>query len=849
MFKNSVKEREFSSDTTLYLIDGSSFSYRAFFAIRGLANSKGLPTGAIFGFLNTLRKIIKEFQPKYLGVCFDVSRRTFRQAKFEDYKISRPPVPNEFKLQIPWIKEIIKHLSIPIAELEGYEADDLIATLAERAKEANFKCLIFSSDKDIFQIIEDRIIMVYNPNKDILYDEEKVIEVFGVKPRNIPDFLALCGDSIDDIPGVKGIGPKNASFLIRNFETIENLLKNIDSLPKESLKRAILDSQEAMLLSKDLALLRRDVPLNLDIKDLKIGEPDYPQLQRLCRELEFKSLLEEFSVESPHKREEVLLKELPAGVILKIKEDKKLIFYLGEDSIFIYYSGEVYLLREIDRIKEILENPQIEKVSFDLKRVILKLNSFNIKVKPPYFDVMVAGYLLKSYLQELSLENLIWEFLGKNFFQIGEAQRVQFIVQLYSLFKERLKEESLQSLFSDIEMPLIEVLAWMEGHPLKINLDYLKEISASLKERRTFLEKEIYSLANIKFNLNSPKQLANVLFNRLSLKPVKKTKTGFSTNEDSLNKLRREHPIVEKILEYRKLTKLLSTYIDPFINQIKQQGRIYPQFSQVGTATGRLVSFSPNLQNIPIKGEEAKKIRGAFVSSFKEGLILSADYSQIELRVLAHISQDPQLIQAFHRDKDIHRFTASLLFSKPPEEISPQEREFAKRINFGIVYGMSPYGLSKELGVSLEEAQMFISEYFLRYPKVEEYIKKVIEEAKTYKYVKTLFGRRRYLENIDSPNTSLREYAFRQAVNSPIQGTAADIIKLAMIKIFKEFKERQIKSYLLIQIHDELVFDVQRQELDLVSSLVRKIMEEVVILDVPLRVNIHWGQSWLEATK
>jgi len=306
---------------------------------------------------------------------------------------------------------------------------------------------------------------------------------------------------------------------------------------------------------------------------------------------------------------------------------------------------------------------------------------------------------------------------------------------------------------------------------------------------------------------------------------------------------------VEKILEYRKLAKLLSTYIEPFINQIEQKGRLYPQFSQVGTATGRLVSFSPNLQNIPIKGEGAKKIRGAFVSSFKEGLILSADYSQIELRVLAHISRDSQLIQAFHRDEDIHRFTASLLFSKPPEEISSQEREFAKRINFGIVYGMSPYGLSKELGVSSEEAQIFISEYFLRYPKVEEYIKKVIEEAKTYKYVKTLFGRRRYLENIDSPNTSLQEYAFRQAVNSPIQGTAADIIKLAMIKIFREFRERQIKSYLLIQIHDELVFDVQKQELDLVSSLVRKIMEEVVILDVPLKVNIHWGQSWLEATK
>ena len=850
MFSLSKIGKEIESQNILYLIDGSSFSYRAFFAIRGLATSGGFPTGAIFGFLNTLRKILREFSPKYLAVCFDVSRKTFRQARFKDYKIRRAPLPDSFKVQIPWIKELIRAFSIPIVELEGFEADDLIATLAERAKEEGFRCLIFSSDKDIFQVIENKVIMVYNPHKDILYDEEKVIENFGIAPKNIPDLLALCGDSIDDIPGVKGIGPKNATFLIRNFKSIENLLENIDSLPKESLKKAILKSKDLMCLSKELAVLRKDVPIDLNIENLKIGEPDYGRLRKLCRELEFKSLIEEFSSKSFSFKEEVFVRGFLPEIFQKIKEEKKLIFYLGGDSLFIYHSEEIYKTNEISRFKELLESSEVEKISFDLKRALLKFEAFNIKLKPPYFDVMIAGYLLKSYLQDLSLESIVWEFLEEEHYRIQQVQRVKFIAQLYSLFKDRLKEELLEDIFLNIEMPLIEVLAWMESSPIRIDLDYLKESFSLLKEKQHLLEEDIYALAKVKFNLNSPKQLAEVLFGKLSLKPVKRTKTGFSTNEESLNKLRKEHPIIEKILEYRKLTKLLSTYIEPFIAQAEENsGKIYPQFSQVASTTGRLVSFSPNLQNIPIKEKEARKVRGAFVSSFKEGVILSADYSQIELRVLAHISQDQNLIEAFREGRDIHKFTASLLFSKQEEEVSSREREFAKRINFGIVYGMSPYGFSKELGVSLEEAESFISEYFFRYPKVKEYIDKTILQAQNRGYVKTLFGRRRVLENIASPNKALREYALRQAINAPIQGTAADIIKLAMIRIFREFKEKEFSSHLLIQIHDELVFDIEPLELKRILPLVREIMENVVRLEVPIKVNIQWGKNWLEATK
>ncbi|MBN2119776.1 MAG: DNA polymerase I [Candidatus Omnitrophica bacterium] len=842
-----MKKIAFDPEKTLYLVDGTSFSYRAFFAIRDLRNSQGFPTGAVFGFVNILKKILKEFKPLYLGICFDVSRKTFRQDKFKDYKITRPPTPDELKLQIPRIQEVVKALRIPIAQMPGYEADDVIATLADKAKEFGFKCLVFSSDKDILQIVEDKTVMLYNPNKEILLDEQRVLKDMGVAPRNIPDLLGLCGDSTDNIPGVKGIGPKNAVNLIESFGSIENILENMQKIPRDSLRKLIAESKDSAFLSKDLATLDRAVPIDLKLEDLKIGLPDKDRLCSIFRELEFKSLMKEFSSSAPGS--DVSVKEYSPSVAKKIKQDKEFIFYICRESVYIYFSGLIYKAAP-GKIQEHLEDPDIKKVTFDIKEAILQFAKYNIRLRLPFFDVMIASFILKSHLQDLSLEDIIWEHLNIAQQEIDQLSKVSFIERVYRVLEDKLKNHSLDKLFYEIETPLAEVLAWMESSSIGIDLDFLKKYLSSLKEKQSSLEKEIFDTAGLKFNLNSPKQLSEILFSKLGLKPVKRTKTGFSTNEEALSKLKTKHPVIEKILSYRKLTKLLSTYIEPFISQAQaHKGKIFTRFSQVSTSTGRIVSFSPNLQNIPIKEEQGKAIRAAFIPSFKGGVILAADYSQIELRILAHISKDEHLLEAFNTNKDIHRFTASLLFSKQEKDVSLSQREFAKRINFGIVYGMSPYGLAKELGVSLDEAESFISEYFVRYPGVKRYIDYTQELAQKQGFVTTIFGRRRYLENIESYNKGLVEYSLRQAINAPIQGTAADIIKLAMIKVFQEFKSRNFSSRLIIQIHDELVFDVEPSELEELKSLTKDIMEKVVSLSVPIKVNIQWGNTWLEASK
>lgn len=835
-------------EKTLYLIDGTGFSYRAFFAIRNLQNSRGLPTGAIFGFVNAFKKIINEFHPLYLGVCFDVSRKTFRQKKFKDYKITRPAMPDDFKIQISWIKNIIKSYSTQLVELEGYEADDVIATLATQAERKGFKCIVFSSDKDILQIVEDRNVMVYHPSKDILFDEAKVIKEMGIKPKNITDFIGLSGDSVDNIPGARGIGPKTAVSLINDFGPVDKILENIPKIPRDSLKKLISSSRDSILLSKELAILDREVPLDLDIECLKVGKPDYAGLNKIFRELNFKSLIEK--VDKDETSVNLSSTDYKQELASKIKKDKKIIFYLSPDTMHVLHAKKVYKVSTIAQIQDLLEDSSILKVSFDVKQAILQLSKKKLTLRGPYFDVMVAAYLAKSYLQDMSLENIVWEYLSQAKIDVEESRKVYYIGQLYDVLARKLKAQNLEKVFVEIEIPLIEVLVWMEQSPITIDVGFLKKTFFSLKKKQSWLEQDIFGLAQTQFNLNSPKQLSDILFNRLGLSPVKRTRTGFSTNEEALNKLKKAHPIIEKILEYRKLSKLLSTYIEPFIHQAEEhKGKIFPQFSQVQSATGRLVSFSPNLQNIPIRQAQARSIRGAFISSFKEGLILSADYSQIELRVLAHICDDANLIQAFLNHKDIHRTTASLLFGKKDQEVSGQEREFAKRINFGIVYGMSSYGLSKELAITIEEAESFIAEYFARYPKVEKFVSQTMKKAEERGYVETLFGRRRYLENINNSNRILREYALRQAINAPIQGSAADIIKLAMIKLFKEFRNNNLKSKLLIQIHDELVFDVDHSEIKKVSFLVKDIMEHIVTLKVPIEVNICWGRTWLEATK
>lgn len=844
-----MKGVDFVPDKTIFLVDGTSFCYRSFFAIRELRNSKGFPTGAIFGFVNTLRSLIEKFTPEYLVICFDVSKETFRKDIFEDYKINRPPLPSEFKIQLPWIKKILEVLSIPVCEVEGFEADDVIATLAQKAKVWGFSCIVVSSDKDILQIVEDKKILFYNPNKELLLDEVGVKKYLGVSPSQVVELLALSGDSTDNIPGVKGIGPKRALQLINQFGDIQNILLRAEEI-NPSLRELILNSKDKLLLSRRLALLDRNVPLQIEVGDLKIGEPNYPALTQIFRELGFKSLLEKFS------EEKVLFDETPAIIEnFSYKEienncrKKEFIFYFGDESLYVFLGDRIFKSQP-SLFSSILGDPFIKKVTYDFKSVLLRIFKNGFEFRGECFDIMIASYLLSSHQLDYSLENIVWNYLNKSYPRIPEAQKVYFIAKLYPLLKEKIEVEGLEKVFFQIEMPLVEVLAWMQRDPLSIDLDYLKKISEEVKTKLAEIEEEIFKELNYRFNLNSPQQLSEVLFKRLGLPPVKKTKTGFSTNEESLLRLRDKHPLIEKILAYRKYNKLNSTYLKPFMKQAEEnKAQIFSQFSQTSTFTGRLASFSPNLQNIPIRDALGRKLRGAFISSFKNGFILSADYSQIELRILAHISKDENLKRAFLEGKDIHKVTAALFFNKKEEDIDAKERDFAKRINFGIVYGMSAYGLSKELEVSVEEAESFIQEYFFRYPRVKEYIDKTIEKAKNKGYVETIFGRRRFLENVNSPNKSLLDYALRQAINAPVQGSAADIIKLAMIDIYKKFKEKRLTSRLIIQIHDELVFDVNLPEKQEVITLVKSSMEKAAELSVPLEVVINSGRTWLQASK
>jgi DNA polymerase I len=844
-----VDKSLFIPEKTLYLIDGSSFAYRSFYAIRDLRNSKGQPTGAVFGFINSLKKIIKDFSPLYLGVCLDISRQTFRREKYSEYKITRPVVPDDFKIQMPWIRNFLESLRISISEKAGYEADDIIATLAKEFSKSGWSVVIFSFDKDILQVVKDRQVVLFNLNKEIVFDQNKVIEVMRVMPKQIPDFLGLTGDKSDNIPGVKGIGPKTAVALLKEFGSLENLFENIDKINKDSLKEKLLNSKPAAFLSKDLAVLDSSMNIDKDPEYFKLREPDYPRFLELARELEFKSVAKDFSRNSGRSSLKTRVQEFDINLKKKIEEKKEIVFYFSGSYFYVFIDNCSYKAKTED-IEEFLNRRDINKISYGIKSQISKLGKHGLSIELPFFDIKIAAFLLSSHRQDYSLSSLVWEYLARSEPDIDETQKAGFIQSIFYRLGPEIKREGLQDLFFNIEMPLIKVLAWMEACPVNLNLDFLKDTLSYLGQKKDKTEQAIFKDVNSEFNLNSPKQLSEVLFGSLGLTPCKKTKAGFSTNEEVLVKLKDQHPVVGKILEYRKLAKLISTYIIPLITLgEKNQGKVLPQFSQTGTATGRLVSFSPNFQNIPIGPLNGRNIRESVISGFKDGYIFSADYSQIELRVLAHICRDSNLIRAFNQDKDIHRFTASLLFEKPETQIDFSQREFAKRINFGIVYGMSSYGLAKELGLNQKEAGHFIEEYFKRYPGVKQYMDKTKDKVLKQGFVETLFGRKRYLKEASSPNRFLKEYALRQAVNAPIQGTAADIIKMAMVRVFREFQQNKIRSRLIMQIHDELVFDVPFREIEDVSKTVREVMEDIVSFKVSLKVNINYGKTWLEAGK
>ena len=839
-------------DKRLYLIDATAFCYRAFYAIRGLSTSFGQPTNAIYGFINMLQKILKENKPDFLGICFDVSRETFRQKKFAEYKIQRPPMPEGLTAQIPLIKEVISAYGIAILEKEGYEADDIIATVVEKARQKGFSVTVVSSDKDILQLVDEKT-MVFSPYKDksTIYDQKKVYERFGVNPKQIPDIIALMGDDIDNIPGAAGIGEKTAQELISNFGSLDKLLSSVGDIKEEKVRKIIKDNINEINLSKELAVLDKDVRIDLDLEKLKIGKTNFKELFRLFKYLEFKSLLNDLPLEeNKGPQQEIDLLEDEELKDLIHTGDELFLYGANASDLVFYAKDKFFRLNYVsDNLKTILSDPLVKKISHDLKKIKVFLASNNIALEGLYFDTMIAAYLINPSRPEYRLPDIVWDYLGEPLGNkvIDSVEAVGLIRRLKPELEKELSQKMLFSLFNELEMPLADVLAQMELNGIKLDLRILKKLSGEIEKRLIRLIEDIYEISGSQFNINSPKQLRNILFEKLKLPVIKKSKTGPSTDEEVLRKLADKHKLPALLLEYRQLTKLKNTYIDTLPEMIdKRTGRIHTSFNQTATETGRLSSSNPNLQNIPLKTDIGSNIRRAIIASGEDNCLLSCDYSQIELRVLAHLSKDESLTLAFKKDLDMHRATASLIYGIDEIDVTEAMREVAKRVNFGIVYGLTAYGLSRDLGISAQQAQSFIDTYFLRYPKVKDYIQKQIKKAESDGFVTTILGRRRYIPEINNKNQGIRQFAQRQAVNTPIQGSASDLIKLAMIQIQNQLVSKRLKTRMILQIHDELVFDTPKEELRELADLVRDRMENVLKLDVPVKVDIKKGRNWLE---
>lgn len=885
----------------LFLIDGNSFCYRAYYAIRSLSSSKGQPTNAIYGFITMLGRIIKEESPDMLAVAFDLKGPTFRHKKFEDYKKHRKPMPDDLVSQLPYIKQVVRAYNIPIYEVEGYEADDVLATIAKKAEAKEIDTFIVTGDKDALQMVNSHI-KVFSTNREgLIYDAAAVKQAYGVGPERITDLIGLMGDSSDNIPGVKGIGEKTAIELIGEFGSLEGLYKNIDKIKSGSRKKILQDNEKSAFLSKELAILDIDAPVKIDFSEMSLTEPDQAKLAELFRELEFKSLLKEVTPSQKLGSEYKLIeteKELDS-FIKELGKAEEFVFdteTTSEDPVLAKLAGISFSWKEgrafyigvcegkecgklgtglvLGRLKKIFEDGSIKKSGQNIKYDYIVLSNYGIRVKGIYFDTMVASYLLNPSKLNHNLEDISIEYLGHKMTTpiqslLGKGKSAitmdkvdvnkvccyscedsDVTLRLKKILEKELSKKDLDRLFYDVEMPLVEVLAQMEMDGVSIDSDYLKELSVEMKRKLDRLTGKIYEIAGEEFNINSPKQLSAIMFEKLKLPVIKRTKTGISTDEDVLTKLAAKHPLPEKLLEYRELSKLKSTYVDNLPELINPAtGKVHTSFNQTVTATGRLSSSGPNLQNIPIKTEEGRKIRKAFIPSDKKNILLSADYSQIELRVLAHFSEDENLIKAFKEGLDIHSFTAGLVFGVKENDVTSEMRNMAKTVNFGIIYGMSPYGLSQGLNIEVDKAKEFIDAYFERYPYVKQFMEGLLEDAREKGYVTTILGRRRYLPELNSQDVRIRQFAERMAVNTPIQGSAADIIKVAMISIQHNLMKGKFGSRMIMQVHDELVFDVLKEELKEVFKIVKDGMENVIKLKVPVEAHIETGKNWLEMEK
>jgi DNA polymerase I len=866
----------------IILVDGNNLLFRSFYATayQGviMKNSKGFPTNALYGFINMMNKIIKEEEPNYILVAFDKGK-TFRHDKYDSYKAGRIEMPDELKLQFPKAKEVLDAFGIKHFEIDNYEADDIIGTLARIVDEEDeFIATIVSSDKDLLQLISDEVVVkLLKQSGHIMMDRDEFMKTYQVEPARMVDLKALMGDASDHIPGVKGIGEKTAINLLAKYGTLDNLYANIDSVTGKTKEKLLADKDNAYM-SYDLATIYKEVTLDFTLEDCKYGITDKSQLTNILEELEFHSLLRKLDLEGSveEKREEKEdTKELVIDDIEQFK-NKDFAYYLEtRGSIYskseilgigIYDGEKGYFINKdnIEKYKDVFSS-DVWKFTYDYKKSLVVLNFLDVKFKNVSFDTMIAAYLLDYVVKDdISFVARSFDYqlpiyedtygTDKRPIEVEEerlkeicCQKAQFIYETRERLLKELSDDGELDLFNNIEMPLAEVLADMEITGIKVDVDYLTNVELELKEKLEEKEKKIYELSGVEFNIMSPSQLSKVLFEDLAIPYPKKVKDNkYSTSKDILDKIMDFHPIVSKILEYRTLAKLYTNYAVGLKAEVRDDGRIHTIFTQTLTRTGRLSSISPNLQNIPARAEYSALIRKAFVPD-ENSKILSSDYSQVELRIFASMSKATNLINAFVNDEDIHTRTAADIFKVDMSSVTKDMRRTAKAVNFGILYGISSFGLSEDLGIDLKTAKKFIDDYLETYPGIRDFQAKEIADAYANGYVRTLMNRKRVIEELKNKNYMIRSSGERMALNTPIQGTAADILKKAMVEIYREFNKRNLKSKMLIQVHDELVFNVLNDELDEVSEIVRDIMENTFKIDVPLKVDIEIGNNWYEA--
>ena len=850
----------------IILIDGNNLMFRSYYATaytgNVMKNSKGFPTNALYGFVGMMNKIIHEEKPEYVAVAFDIGKN-FRKQKYETYKDGRSETPDELKQQMPIAREILNAMGIQYFEMEPYEADDIIGTFAKMCEEdPEYAALIVSSDKDLLQLISDETEVKLLKQKDyVRYNKKNFKEDWGFEPIRMIDYKALAGDPSDNIPGVKGIGDKTAINLLTQYETIEDIYEHIDEI-KGKMKEKLEADKENAFISKEIATIYRDVPLNVNLDDVIYKGPDYVSLNKLFEDLEFYSFIKK-NVEASKPAEQTVdfinvksiddLSKLDSDVAVYIECDAENYHDANIVGVGVADSKNNYFIPNsiLEDVISIFKDKNV--YTFDQKKnyVLLKKDGLEID---SCFDTMIAAYLLNinikddiAYLMNNNgcEVNFYSNSLKNGFDKKDIILKARFIYDIKDEYIDKLKDEEMYELFTDIEMPLITVLANMEYDGVKVDASILKDMEEEMSTRISDIEQEIYNAVGEEFNISSPKQLGVILFEKLELPGAKKTKTGYKTDVSVLQKLVGNHPVIEKILEYRRLTKIKSTYLEGLSNYIREDGKIHTIYKQNLTRTGRLSSVEPNLQNIPARDEEGRMIRKAFLPV--NDIFLSADYSQMELRVLAHVSGSKELQQAFINDEDIHTRVAADIYGISMEEVTKLQRKTAKAVIFGIVYGISGFGLGENLEISLKEAKEFIDKYYELYPGVKNYMDNIVMEAYRDGYVKTLFNRKRVIEELQNKNFMVRQSGERIALNTPIQGTSADIMKIAMVKIFNEMKEKGIKSKMLLQVHDELIFDVLEEEKETLEEIVRRNMETCVKLDVPFKVSHDYGTDWYEA--